>query len=140
MTPTCYASGMAERAAADGDTIACPAYNAINLLQEKWVLHIVRILLGGPRGFNELSRAIGGCNTATLAQRLDRLEGLRIVKKTVCSVMPPKSSYELTSVGVELDAVVRAIDRWARKHLAPAPGPRPTARRPRRVVSARTAG
>lgn len=106
----------------------CPAYNAINLLQEKWVLHIVRILLDGPRGFNELSRAIGGCNTATLAQRLDRLETLRIVKKTVCSVMPPKTSYELTSVGVELDAVIEAIDRWARKHLAPEPGPHPRAR------------
>jgi len=113
-----------ERAATHGDTVTCPAYNAINLLQEKWVLHIVRSLLEGPRGFNELSRAIGGCNTATLAQRLDRLETLRIIKKTVCSVMPPKTSYELTPVGVELESVVQAIDRWARKHLAPEPGPR----------------
>ena len=111
---------MADKAAAH-DAVMCPAYNAINLLQEKWVLHIVRTLLDGPRGFNELSRAIGGCNTATLAQRLDRLEALRIVTKTVCSVMPPKTSYELTSVGVELDSVVQAIDRWARKHLAPDP-------------------
>jgi DNA-binding HxlR family transcriptional regulator len=103
----------------------CPAYNAINLLQEKWVLHIVRILLDGPRGFNELARAIGGCNTATLAQRLDRLEALRIVTKTVCSVMPPKTSYALTSVGIELDSVVQAIDRWARKHLAPEARPKP---------------
>lgn len=112
---------MAEKHLTHADAAMCPAYNAINLLQEKWVLHIVRILLDGPRGFNELSRAIGGCNTATLAQRLDRLESLRIVTKTVCSVMPPKTSYALTAVGVELDSVVQAIDRWARKHLAPEP-------------------
>jgi len=100
------------------ELIFCPAYRAIDLLQEKWVLHIIRILLNGPRGFNELSRAIGGCNTATLAQRLDGLETLGIVKKTVHSVMPPKTSYALTPIGVELDGVVQAIDRWARKHLA----------------------
>jgi DNA-binding HxlR family transcriptional regulator len=42
-----------------------------------------------------------------------------MVKKTVHSVMPPKTSYELTPMGVELDGVVQAIDRWARRHLAP---------------------
>jgi len=82
------------------------------------VLHIVRALLEGPRGFNDLSRAIGGCNTTTLAHRLEELESLGIVRKTVHSIMPPKTSYELTSRGVELDAVVQAIDRWARRHLA----------------------
>ena len=44
----------------DGDF--CPVYEAINLLQEKWTLHIVRSLLEGPKGFNELGRDIGGCN------------------------------------------------------------------------------
>lgn len=102
------------------DTALCPAARAINLLQEKWVLHIVRTLLDGPRGFNDLSRAIGGCNTTTLAQRLEELESLGVVEKTVCSVMPPRTSYELTARGVALDAVVRAIDRWARRHLAEA--------------------
>jgi len=34
-------------------------------------------------------------------------------------VMPPKTSYALTPIGVELDGVVQAIDRWARTHLAP---------------------
>jgi DNA-binding HxlR family transcriptional regulator len=106
---------------AHDDAAFCPASQAINLLQEKWVLHIVRTLLDGPRGFNDLSRAIGGCNTTTLAQRLEGLESLGIVKKTVHSVMPPKTSYGLTPRGVELDAVIQAIDRWARRHLAAEP-------------------
>lgn len=99
------------------DAIHCPAYDAINILQGKWVLHIIRHLLEGPRGFNELSRGVGGVNPATLAQRLDQLEELGIVKKTVHSAMPPRTSYQLTPAGQALHEVVTAIDRWARKYL-----------------------
>jgi len=122
---------------AHDDAAFCPASRAINLLQEKWVLHIVRTLLDGPRGFNDLSRAIGGCNTTTLAQRLDGLESLGVVKKTVHSVMPPKTSYELTPRGVELDAVIQAIDRWARRHLAAEAASENRQPVPRAAVSAR---
>ena len=54
----------------------CAAGSAIEILQEKWVLHIVHALLGGPKGFNELGREVGGCNPTTLTQRLARLEAL----------------------------------------------------------------
>jgi DNA-binding HxlR family transcriptional regulator len=99
------------------DTSFCPVHEAIQLLQEKWTLHIVRALLGGPLGFNELARATGGCNPATLAQRLDRLEEMAIVTRTVEQVMPPRTSYRLTDCGVELQAVIDAIDKWGREHI-----------------------
>jgi DNA-binding HxlR family transcriptional regulator len=95
----------------------CPVYAALNLLQEKWTLHIIRALLEGPKGFNELSRAIGGVNPATLSQRLDHLVRLGLVEKTVESYMPPRTRYRLTPSGEELEAVIQAVDRWARKHL-----------------------
>ncbi|MFO8151100.1 MAG: helix-turn-helix domain-containing protein [Trueperaceae bacterium] len=95
----------------------CPVYDSIELLQEKWVLHIVRALLDGPRGFNELSRAVGGVNTTTLAARLERLEREGVVSKTVESTMPPRTRYELTEGGVALQAVIDAIGDWARTHL-----------------------
>lgn len=95
----------------------CPVYDSIELLQEKWVLHIIRALLGGPHGFNELGRAVGGANTTTLSQRLDHLEKLGIVEKTVESTMPPKTRYELTRSGVELQEVIAAIDSWARRNM-----------------------
>lgn len=99
----------------------CPAYDAIQLLQEKWTLHIVRSLLTGPMGFNELGRAVGGCNPATLKARLDRLEQLGLVTRTVHSFMPPRTSYELAAAGVDLQRVIDAIDGWAREHLPGAP-------------------
>lgn len=95
----------------------CPVYASIDLLQEKWVLHIVRSLLEGPHGFNELARAVGGANATTLSQRLDHLERLGVVRKTVESAMPPRTRYQLTRAGRELDAVIAAIDRWGRAHM-----------------------
>ena len=95
----------------------CPVHDSIDLLQEKWVLHIVRALLDGPRGFNDLARAVGGVNSTTLAARLERLEREGVVLKTVESTMPPRSRYELTEGGVALQGVIDAIDRWARAHL-----------------------
>ena len=80
-------------------------------------MHIVRALLHGPKGFNELGREIGGCNPTTLAQRLEKLEELGLIDKTVCSLMPPKSSYSLTSSGQALQQVIDAIHLWAQDHL-----------------------
>lgn len=95
----------------------CPVYEAINVLQEKWTLHIIRNLLDNPKGFNELSRAVGGCNPATLAQRVERLEQMGIISKTIHSTMPPRTSYALTESGQALQEVVDAIGRWGNRYL-----------------------
>ena len=68
---------------AAGHGAMCPAIAAIELLQEKWVLFIVRSLLQGAKGFNELRREVGGCNPSTLSERLDTLEKRGIITKTV---------------------------------------------------------
>lgn len=95
----------------------CPVHESINLLQEKWVLHIIRALLDGPHGFNELARAVGGVNATTLSQRLEHLEALGVVSKTVESTMPPRTRYELRPAGVELQSVIDSIDAWGRRHM-----------------------
>jgi DNA-binding HxlR family transcriptional regulator len=92
--------------------LCCPAYEAIQILQEKWVLHIVRALLDGPRGFNDLGRDVGGCNPTTLTQRLNRLESLQLVSREAQS-----TRYVLTDSGRALQMVIRAIDAWAGTHL-----------------------
>ena len=95
----------------------CPVHEAISLLQEKWTMHIVRALLDGPMGFNCLGRSVGGCNPATLKARLEHLEELGLVRRTVHSYMPPRTSYELAPSGVDLQRVIEAIDAWGRAHL-----------------------
>jgi len=97
----------------------CAVHEAIQVLQEKWTMHIVRALLAGPLGFNELGRTVGGCNPATLKVRLEHLEELGVLRRTVRSYMPPRTSYELTPAGVCLQKVIDAIDAWGREHLPP---------------------
>lgn len=98
------------------ETNLCPIHNAMDLLQQKWNLHIIRALLEGAHGFNELARAVGGVNAATLSSRLDALEQRGLILRTVESVMPPRTRYELTTAGRELNGVVESISEWALKH------------------------
>ncbi len=107
---------------------APPAHNAsdcvvpdrlrdvFGLLQEKWAMFIVYVLMRGPVGFNEIARSAGAVNPTTLAQRLVRLEQNGLVKKTVQSVMPPRTIYELTQAGIALRPVLDAIEAWSRCH------------------------
>lgn len=90
--------------------------DAFSLLQEKWVLSIVYVLLQGPIGFNEVGRGAGAINSSTLAQRLVRLEQAGLVKKTVESVMPPRTTYELTQAGKELGPIIAALGEWSGRH------------------------
>jgi DNA-binding HxlR family transcriptional regulator len=108
----------------------CPVYASIELLQEKWNLHIIRSLLAGPMGFNDLGRAVGA-NPTTLAQRLERLESIGVLERSVHSVMPPRTSYALTCSGRALQSVIDAIDQWGREHLNPELTARSAAARPR---------
>lgn len=94
----------------------CPAVQGIEVLQEKWVLHIVHALLTGPKGFNAIGREVGGCNPTTLTQRLTRLETLGLIVKAegdgTC-----RACYRLTEAGAQLEGVIGAIHRWADAHL-----------------------
>jgi DNA-binding HxlR family transcriptional regulator len=89
---------------------------AFGLLQEKWVLSIVYVLMRGPIGFNEVGRGAGSVNASTLAQRLTRLEKAGLVRKTVQSTMPPRTSYELTEAGCALRPVIEALARWSERY------------------------
>ncbi|MBI3981922.1 MAG: helix-turn-helix transcriptional regulator [Gemmatimonadetes bacterium] len=101
----------------EGEHSFCPVTASIEILQEKWSLHIIRRLLdGGEQGFNELRRSVGA-NPATLTERLEHLEELGIVRRTVHSLMPPRTSYALTPAGVALSGVINAISDWGREYL-----------------------
>lgn len=102
----------------EGDSCVVPDQlsAAFGALQEKWALAIVYVLLRGPHGFNEIARAAGSVNPATLTMRLARMEQVGLVTKTVTSVMPPRTLYALTEAGEALRPVIKAFEAWARRH------------------------
>ena len=89
-----------------------------DLLQEKWTLAVLYVLMQGPTGFNVVGRGAGDVNSTTLTQRLARLEQAGIVSKTVQSVMPPRTLYRLTKSGLALRPVLEAMEAWTRRHHA----------------------
>ncbi|HJP82303.1 MAG TPA: helix-turn-helix domain-containing protein [Fimbriimonadaceae bacterium] len=97
----------------------CPRtlVKGVGLIQEKWTLLIISHLLNEPCGFNELARKTEGVSATTLSQRLSALEEEGLVKKTIHSTMPPRTSYELTPAGRGLAPVLVAIENWSRDFL-----------------------
>jgi DNA-binding HxlR family transcriptional regulator len=89
----------------------CPIAKASEVLGDRWTLLIVRELLGGASGFNELQRGLPGISRSVLADRLRSLERAEIVERRT----GPKGrtlDYRPTLAGRDLEAVVQAIGEW----------------------------
>jgi len=91
----------------------CAATAALNVLGQKWVMRIVRVLGERTQRFCELQDALGGANSATLSQRLKLLEDEGLVDRTAVSEVPPWVEYSLTTKGSDLRRAIVGIDRWA---------------------------
>jgi DNA-binding HxlR family transcriptional regulator len=89
----------------------CPIAKASEVLGDRWTLLIVREMLGGASGFNELQRGLPGISRSVLTDRLRSLERAEIVERRT----GPKGrtlEYRLTLAGRDLEPVVQAIGEW----------------------------
>src|ERR671922_234577 len=89
----------------------CPVAKASEVLGDRWMLLIVRELLGGASGFNELQRGLPGISRSVLTDRLRSLERAEIIGRRT----GPKGrtlEYRLTSAGRDLEPVVQAVGEW----------------------------
>ena len=90
------------------------------LLGERHVLALLYVLFRkSPRGFNEL-KSEAAVNTATLSDRLKRLERLGIVERTVIRALPRRVEYGLSPMGRDLIEIFRTMTEWRTKYT-PAP-------------------
>ena len=115
-SPAPSRSRAARRAAAQ--RAECAATAALNVLGQKWVLRIVRVLGDRTQRFCELQDALGGANSATLSQRLKLLEDEGLIERHAISSVPPWVEYSLTPKGTDLRGAINGIDRWAERWAA----------------------
>ena len=87
----------------------CPVAKAMELLDERWTLLIVRELVSGSQQFNELRRGLPRMSPSLLSKRLQQLARAGIVEKK-----PEEDAvrYVLTPAGNELRPVVEALGIW----------------------------
>lgn len=87
----------------------CPVAKAMEVLDERWTLLIVRELLAGSTHFNELRRGNPRMSPALLSKRLRSLERAGVVRRDESE---GRTSYHLTESGLELRAVVEGLGAW----------------------------
>ena len=87
----------------------CPVAKAMELLDERWTMLVVRELLLGSTRFNELRRGVPKMSPALLSKRLQTLTRAGVVER---SEDDGRTCYTLTPSGKELADVVDALGAW----------------------------
>ncbi|TDB89057.1 helix-turn-helix domain-containing protein [Actinomadura sp. 7K534] len=87
----------------------CPVAKAMELLDERWTLLIIRELLSGSERFNEVRRGVPRMSPTLLSKRLNQLVRAGVVEKRVDG---NDVRYVLTAAGEELRPVVDALAVW----------------------------
>ena len=92
----------------------CPVAKAMELLDERWTLLVVRELLLGSRRFNELRRGVPRMSPTLLSKRLHELAAAGVVERRTDGA---EVTYELTAAGQELRPVVEALGVWGTRWM-----------------------
>jgi DNA-binding HxlR family transcriptional regulator len=90
----------------------CPIAKAAEIVGDRWTLLLVRELLFGPLGFNELVRGLPGISRSVLVQRLRQLERLGMLERKTGGG-GRVGSYRLSPSGEQLGDAVRNLGEWA---------------------------
>lgn len=87
----------------------CPVAKAMELLDERWTMLVIRELLLGSRHFNDLRRGLPKMSPALLSKRLQTLTRAGVIERRD---LAGRTSYSLTESGRELANVVDALGAW----------------------------
>lgn len=92
----------------------CPVAKAAELLDQRWMLLVIRELVAGSDRFNDLHRGIPRMSRNLLAKRLRQLETEGLVRRAEHDGIP---SYRLTPAGDELAPVIEALGQWGARWI-----------------------
>jgi DNA-binding HxlR family transcriptional regulator len=84
----------------------CPVAKAMEVLDERWTMLVLRELMQGSTRFNEIRRGVPKMSPALLSKRLRSLERAGLVRHD------DEGRYLLTESGADLFDVVRGIGLW----------------------------
>lgn len=87
----------------------CPVAKAMELLDERWTMLIIRELVIGSRTFGDLQRGVPKMSPTLLSTRLRTLTRAGVVDR---HEQGKRVYYTLTEAGRELQPIVEAIGHW----------------------------
>ncbi|MCC6495982.1 MAG: helix-turn-helix transcriptional regulator [Propionibacteriaceae bacterium] len=92
----------------------CPVAKAMEVLDERWTLLVIREMLLGSTRFNELRKGVPKMSPALLSKRLRTLERSGLVQR---KNLAGRTAYHLTQAGQELSTVVDALGEWGTRWI-----------------------
>ena len=90
----------------------CPIETALLLFGEKWKFLILRELLGGPKRFKDLRKAVNGISDRMLSVKLGALVDDGLITKKIFAQVPPKVEYAMSELGGSLTEVFSSLYVW----------------------------
>jgi DNA-binding HxlR family transcriptional regulator len=87
----------------------CPVAKAMELLDERWTMLVIRELVAGSHHFNELRRGLPRMSPTLLSKRLHQLVNAGVVERRPEGT---EVQYLLTPAGRELEPIVMALGAW----------------------------
>ena len=95
---------------------ACPVATTVQLIGNKWKLHIIRNLRVRPWRFNELQKSLEGISQKVLTDSLRSMESDGIVTRTVYPEVPPRVEYALSELGESMRPIIDAMEAWGKEY------------------------
>lgn len=92
----------------------CPVAKAAELLDQRWMLLVVRELVAGSDRFNDIHRGVPRMSRNLLATRLRQLEAEGLVTRNEEDGIP---HYCLTAAGAELLPVIEELGHWGARWI-----------------------
>lgn len=92
----------------------CPVAKAMELLDERWTLLVMRELVLGTERFNELRRGVPRMSPSLLSQRLQRLVRAGVIQRIEGE---DGVRYVPTEAGRELRPVIEALGAWGTRWI-----------------------
>jgi DNA-binding HxlR family transcriptional regulator len=94
----------------------CPLRQIFDIIGNRWTSVVLFVLDDHVMRYSDLQRQIPDVSKKMLTQTLRSLEHDGLVRRTVYPVVPPKTEYRLTPLGVRMREPIVGLAKWGKAH------------------------